>query len=149
MRRWWGLRLGRSSRSMSSWVSGRMSMRRMSPRRRIMGGWPTFRCRSDASWRMAMRKSLLTSGSRGDFGSLGTPSGSVDIRTPVKIGEAGFSERPLEADGDAAVREVTFGDGNRIVLVVKDAGRQGRIGLAFGQHLKQMLGAAGPAAGHD
>ena len=28
-----------------------------------MGGWPTFRCRSDASCFMTMRKSLLTSGS--------------------------------------------------------------------------------------
>ena len=55
---------GSSSRSMSSWVSGRMSMRRMSPLRRIIGGWPTFRCKSDASCFMTMRKSLLTSGSR-------------------------------------------------------------------------------------
>ena len=55
---------GKSSRSMSSWVSGRMSARRMSPRRRIMGGWPTLRCRSDACSFMTMRKSLLASGSR-------------------------------------------------------------------------------------
>ena len=53
---------------MSSCVSGRMSMRRMSPLSRIIGGWPTFRCRSDASCFMTMRKSLLTSGSRARFG---------------------------------------------------------------------------------
>ncbi len=55
--------IGKKSRSMSSWVSGRISMRRMTPLRRIIGGWPTLRCRSEPSYFMTMRKSLLTSGS--------------------------------------------------------------------------------------
>ncbi len=62
---------------MSSWVNGCMSMRRMSPRRRIIGGWPTFKCKSDASCFMTMRKSLLTSGSLaeswGNSASIGGP----------------------------------------------------------------------------
>ena len=90
---------------MSSCVSGRMSARRMSPCRRIIGGWPTLRCRSDASCFMTMRNSLLTSGSRtlaasaGSF--IGTCSWSgmsaVAIVEPPRVSRLRPGERSPES----------------------------------------------------
>ena len=57
---------------------------RMTPRSRIMGGRPTFRCRSDASCFMTMRKSLLTSGSLGR-----SPRPAARLRRLIGIGSYG------------------------------------------------------------
>ena len=42
-----------------------------------------------------------------------------------------------------------FVSSNRILAEVKNAGGQGRVGLADRNRVGQVLGLAGPAAGHD
>jgi len=50
---------------MSSSVSGRTSKRRMSPRKRTIGAWPTAKIRAEALMCSAVPNSMLISGSRG------------------------------------------------------------------------------------
>src|SRR5262249_54898610 len=51
--------------------------------------------------------------------------------------------------GDAPRGEVGLGDGDGELVVVEDAGGQGGVGLALGQHAEQVIGVAGPAGGDD
>src|SRR5262245_35520511 len=153
MFRWRALRCGSSRRSMSSWVSGRMSTRRMSPRSRIMGGWPTFRCRSDASCFITMRNSLLTSGSlaamAGDCASVSRWGASALIgRSAPEERPGGIAVARKGATGDATLGEIGLGGRDVVLVVVEDAGRQGGVRLALGEHAEQVLGVPRPAAGH-
>jgi hypothetical protein len=78
---------------MSSCVRGRISVRRMSPRRRIIGGWPTFKCKSEACNFMTMRKSFWTSGSfltsAGALTSGAGKSSGMSFKSPLPSGGFG------------------------------------------------------------
>src|SRR5439155_6870917 len=156
---------------MSSWLSGRPSVLRMSPRRRIIGGWPALRWMSEASCFMTRRKSWLTGSSH--FASTATLSAAMREALSMSAvamqdswGKANRGRGPpaivtrywrgvgvplnpyfgafgrgwqgktsvQQAHRHAALGKVAFGRRNRKLVVMEDAGRQGGVGAAAGQH---------------
>ena len=53
-------------------------------------------------------------------------------------------DRSYHAHRHAALGEVGLGRGNAVFIVMENAGRQGRVGAALGQHLAQVLGTPAP-----
>ena len=85
--------------------------------------------------------------------------GSFQVRSDpiyrVRCPRVGFS-RPhecghdkLQPNGHAAFGQEAFGFGDRVFAVMEDAGGKRGAGLADGDRFKEMLRAAGSAAGND
>src|SRR5436190_23194443 len=99
---------------------GGWSILRIAPLSRIIGGRPTFMCKSEASNFMTVRKKTLIFGSRlacaGVASSVVTSfSSAVAIEFSWSSAEAG-----LESDRDAPPGQVALGDRDRVFIVMKD-----------------------------
>src|SRR5262249_52461095 len=113
----------------------------MTPFSRIMGARPTFRCRSDPSCFITMRNSLLTSGSRARGSpSTGAATSAVAIPGSLRnVGQSLIRRRADQAYRDAALSQVLLGGADPVFIVMEDAGGQGRVSPAFGEHAVQVL----------
>src|SRR2546423_5755435 len=112
--------ISKNRRSICSDEMGGSSIRRMTPLSRIIGGRPTFRCRSDPSCFITVRNSTLI------FGSRFTSAGAFWTTSSSAVAIAHSSG--LQPHVHAPPGQVPLGDGDRVLVVVEDARRQGRVG---------------------
>ena len=166
--------IGKHSRTISSSSIGPRFSGRSVPLTRTIGGRPTFRCKSlpfeldqgpeqlvDLQFLRCLPSEAVSLVRLNRFQYLDcclwpcsdqSSARAIPCRclTPADV-RAGRSSRIVSARRTGMPRcgHHCFRLLNRILAEVKDAGRQGRVGLAQLDGVGQVLGPAGPAAGHD
>src|SRR5438128_5973042 len=101
---------------------GGASILRMAPLSRIIGGKLTFRCKSEASNFITVRKSTLIFGSRlGCAGAVSSVVTSLSSAVAIGFSSASSAEAGLESDRDAPAGEVTLRHRDGVFIVMEDA----------------------------